>query len=314
MNVPGGILALGEVLVEVMRHRKGVPLDIPGELRGPFPSGAPAIFAAAAGRLGATSRFVGVRGPDAFGELCVKALRESGVTVESVRVAPDTTTGIAFVSYRQDGRRDFLFHLRQSSAALLAPEDITAELLHGVAWLHVTGSSLAVSATMREACYRAVEMAHAAGATISFDPNLRLELMEPATVHELCGPILSKATVVLPSGQEASLLTGIADPADGCRALLDLGVSIVIHKLGSEGSTIYTADEVVSVPTINVTEVDPTGAGDCFAAGFAVAQLDGMDVIRATRFANVVGALSTTVLGPMEGAPNRRAVEDALAS
>jgi sugar/nucleoside kinase (ribokinase family) len=310
----GTILALGELLVEVMRTEKGVPLDTLGDLRGPFASGAPAIFATAAARLGADVRFAGVRGADAFGELCERELVRAGVSTASVRTDPDATTGIAFVSYREDGGRDFLFHLPQAAAARLAPEDVTEELVLGVEWLHVTGSSLAVSESMRQACYRAVDLAHAAGATISFDPNLRLELMEAARVRDLCAPVLARAGVVLPSGSEATLLTETEDSASACRALLDGAASVVVHKQGAQGSTVHTAEGSVHVPTMQVTEVDPTGAGDCFAAGFAVARLEGGDVQSAARFANVVGALSTTAFGPMEGAPDRTAVDRVLSA
>ena len=44
------VITLGEILVEIMRPIDGGPLDRPGKFRGPFASGAPAIFAVAAAR------------------------------------------------------------------------------------------------------------------------------------------------------------------------------------------------------------------------------------------------------------------------
>jgi len=49
----GHLLVVGEALVEIMRPRRGLPLDVPGPFEGPFPSGAPAIAADAAARSGA---------------------------------------------------------------------------------------------------------------------------------------------------------------------------------------------------------------------------------------------------------------------
>ena len=46
------VIALGELLVEVMRKDVDQPLSRPGEFVGPFPSGAPAIFIDAVARLG----------------------------------------------------------------------------------------------------------------------------------------------------------------------------------------------------------------------------------------------------------------------
>lgn len=63
------VVSIGEALVEIMRPSVGQPLDYPGEFRGPFASGAPAIFAIAAARLGLPTAFIGAVGDDAFGRL-----------------------------------------------------------------------------------------------------------------------------------------------------------------------------------------------------------------------------------------------------
>lgn len=301
-------LSLGEVLVEVMRDTRGVPLSETGRFVGPFASGAPAIAACAAARLGYPSRFVGVCGADAFGELCERYLEASEVDTQ-IRKVPGYTTGIAFVSYDLQGGREFVFHLPQSAAAHLSANDLTTEVFSNVRWLHITGSSLGVSESVRQAVYRAVELAKMQGATVSFDPNLRLELMSPAAIRDLCEPVLRQADVILPSASEASHLTGLTDDEAACQALLQHKTRLVILKRGELGSVVYTTDSALPVSSIPVTEVDPTGAGDCFAAAFAVAMLEGQVPAEAARFANVAAALSTTVFGPMEGLPTRSAVE-----
>ena len=304
------ILSLGEILVEVMRPERGLSLDEPGTFRGPFASGAPLIFAAAAGRLGSEVAFVGVRGADAFGDLCERHLKACGVTPH-LRTVAGYATGVAFVAYRADGNRDFVFHLRHSAAARLEPADSPAVRLDEVAWLHVTGSTLAVSASARAACEQAVREAKARGAVVSFDPNLRLELMSAAEVRQVCGPLLAAADIVLPSGAEAALLVGVDDARAACRQLAALG-KIVVLKQGERGCTVLIGDEETQISSIPVTETDPTGAGDAFAAGLAVARLQGRSWTDAARFANVVGALSTTRFGPAEGLPTLREVEARL--
>lgn len=289
------VVSLGELLVEVMRPRQDAPLDVPGSFLGPFASGAPAIFAWAAASLGAPTRFVGVCGDDPFGALCRRQLRRAGVEL-FVRSTPDYDTGVAFVSYARDGGRTFLFHLRHAAAAQLSPSDLTPELFAGVGWLHVTGSSLGVSESMRRAVLGALEQAKACGAVVSFDPNVRPELLH-TTLKKLCGPVLDVADVVLPSGPEAELLTGLGDPESACRALL-ADARIVLLKRGAEGCTLFADGVEQDFPGVAVHELDPTGAGDCFAAGFAVASLRGLGPADAARFANVVGARSTTAFGP----------------
>ena len=309
MSTTPQILCLGEILVEIMRTERDVPLDRAGTFAGPFPSGAPAIFIDAAARLGASTGYVAVCGDDAFGRVNLARLQSSGVETSRMRIAPGYTTGIAFVSYRADGSREFLFHLRQSAAALLEPGDVDPAWFSQAAWLHITGTALSLSDTSRQACYRAAELAYEHHRTISLDPNLRPELLGVEQVRKICAPILSKTKVVLPSGAEAAMLTGLDDLDQACRALLEMGPEIVVLKRGELGSKLFTTQQEVEVPSIQVTEVDPTGAGDCFSAGFAVACLENMPLAEAARFANIVGALSVTRLGPMEGAPTRAEVE-----
>ncbi len=306
------VIALGEALVEIMRPGKGYPLHEPGPFLGPYPSGAPAIFADAAARLGATCAFLGCVGADPFGDCLVNRLRADGLAVEGIVVAPDAATGVAFVAYRADGSRQFVFHIAGAAAGRLGPQHVDAALIQGARWLHITGSTLSVNASLRDACYRAVELAAQAGLQISFDPNLRAELMGADALRRLVEPVLARATVILPSGEEARLLTGEADDIAACRALLARGARLVALKQGAAGSTLFTAAEQVHIPGLRVAEVDPTGAGDCYAAGLAVALLQGWDLPRAGRFANAVGALAVTQQGPMEGAPWRAEVERLL--
>src|SRR5437016_2679994 len=97
------VMTLGEPLVEVMRTELDRPLDRPGDLVGPFPSGAPAIFACAAARLGVTSGLIGLVGADAFGDCVLNRLRSDGVDTTLLRVVEGYPTGVAFVSYHSDG-------------------------------------------------------------------------------------------------------------------------------------------------------------------------------------------------------------------
>jgi sugar/nucleoside kinase (ribokinase family) len=302
------VIALGELLVEVMRKDVDQPLSQPGEFVGPFPSGAPAIFIDAVARLGVPSGFVGVVGADDFGECVVGRLRADAVDTAHVRTAPGYTTGIAFVAYRSDGSRKFVFHLPQSAAALLNPNDVDADYIARADFVHVTGSALSIGESARQACYRAIQLCKAVGGRVSFDPNIRPELLGIDQVRELCQPVLDQCDLLLPSGPEATMLTGDVDEETACRSLVERGIPIVALKRGEKGSTVFTTDQTIEVPSVAVMEVDPTGAGDCYGGAFVVGLLEGWDLPRVARFANVVGALAVTRRGAMEGAPWREDV------
>ena len=306
------IVSLGEALVEIMRKSRDVPFTIPAEFLGPYPSGAPAIFADAAARLGARSGFIGVVGADDFGYVVANRLRMDGVDLTYFRIAEGYTTGIAFVAYSSNGSRKFIFHLRYSAASLLSPDDIDRDYIASAKFLHIMGSALSVSPSSRDACYKAVKIASDSGVKISFDPNLRPELLPVEKIREICRPVWECSYLILPSGEEATMLTGLDDPRDACDRLLSMGAEIVALKMGYQGSTIYTRGREIYIPAFRVEEVDPTGAGDTYDASFVVGLLRGWSLERIGVYANAAGALSVTRFGPMEGCPTLSEVEDLI--
>ncbi len=296
---------IGELLVEVMRKEVDVPFTEPADFVGPFPSGAPAIFIDQAARLGAKSAIVGTVGEDDFGKVLLERLRADGVDVSGVRSLKGYTTGVAFVTYFSDGSRKFIFHLPHSAAAQISWEQVDEKMLQGLKFFHVMGSALSMSESCREACYRAVEIVKGAGGKVSLDPNLRPELLSVEEIRRILKPVLDACDLLLPSSEELELATG-KGVEEAAKELTEAG-KIVALKLGKEGSVVFAPDGVkVEAPPFPVEEmmgvVDPTGAGDCYDAAFVVGLIRGWDLEVIAKFANAVGALSTTKKGPMEGA------------
>jgi sugar/nucleoside kinase (ribokinase family) len=310
------LVTLGEPLVEIMREKRGVPFSQPHKFMGPYPSGAPAIFADAAARLGMSTGFIGTIGQDEFGLMLKNRLKGDGVDIRHLKVVRGFATGTAFVMYERDGRRRFIFHLRHAAAGQLGPSDVKGEYIRSAKFLHIMGSSLSVSESSREACYRAARIAESGRLRISFDPNLRPELLEEREIRRICKPILQRAYVVLPSGEEASMLTGEEDHLRACKELIGIGPRIVALKQGRDGSTIVTegAGEGTHITGFRVKEIDPTGAGDSYDAAFVIGLLRGYSLRRAATFANAVGALAVTKFGPMEGCPRQESVIRLMAS
>ncbi len=306
------VIAIGEALVEIMRPDKHVPLDQAGIFQGPYASGAPAIFAVAAARLGLSTGFIGTVGADGFGRLLRRRLQEEKVDTTYLTDVPDYTTGIAFIAYAADGGREFVFHLRQSAAAVLSAERLQAEYFAGVSWLHISGSALFLSESSHDACARALELTKKAGGKLSLDPNLRPELMAVDEARDLLTPFLEAADLLLPTAVEAHILTGSNDDDTAAGILLARPDQIVVFKRGSAGASVFTQDGRVDIPRFSMREIDPTGAGDCFNAGFIYGLESGWSLERAGVFANAAGALAVTRQGPMEGAPTVQKVNKIL--
>jgi len=276
------ILAIGEALMEFRRTTADGRLTAPGEWAGPFPSGAPAIFASVAARLGAPVALAAAVGDDRFGRALRDRLAGDGVDPRALRLVPGRATALAFVAYAGDGSRDFWFSVHDSAAVEVEPPS-----LDGVDWLHVSGSTLGFGARLAETVAAAAEGVAAGGGRVSLDPNLRPDA-DPG-VRARLNRIARLAHVLFPSDGE---LEGLDVAPD----------ALVCHTHGAGGATVTG----VHVPAPAVAEVDPTGAGDTFAAAFVAAHRAGADPVQAARQACELAARTVTVLGAMQ-APVRPA-------
>ena len=113
----GPTITAGEILVEIMATTVGSGFLEPQTLIGPFPSGAPAIFIDQVARCGGAAGIIAAVGDDDFGRLNVERLRGDGVDVSAIATIPDRPTGSAFVRYRENGARDFVFNIAHSAAS-----------------------------------------------------------------------------------------------------------------------------------------------------------------------------------------------------
>ncbi len=293
------IVSLGEIVVEIMAQEPGAGFDAPMLLRGPYPSGAPAIFIDQVARLGHRAGIISCVGNDDFGRLNIERLRQDGVDTSAVGVHPSQATGSAFVRYREDGERNFVFNIRHSAAGHTQVGEAGRALLDGCAHLHVMGSSLFSAALVAEA-EAAVAHVKRRGGTVSFDPNVRKEMLGPEMGVALQA-MLRRCDIFLPSGPELTLLTAATSEEAAIAEILALGVSSIVVKRGRSGASHHDRGGTTWAGAFAVNEVDPTGAGDCFGATFVTCRLQGRSVADSLRYANASGAHAVGVRGPMEG-------------
>jgi sugar/nucleoside kinase (ribokinase family) len=296
----GYILTMGEILVEIMATERGQSFRKPGTLIGPYASGAPAIFIDQVAHLGSRCAMIGCVGDDDFGTLNVERLRADGVDVSGIAVIKGQTTGSAFVTYREDGERDFIFNITNSASAHLCVANIREDLLKDCRHFHVMGSSL-FSFRIIEAMKKVIETVKGHGGTVSFDPNIRKEMLRIPEMREALDFILDYTDVFLPSGHEVTLLATASFERAAIDELLQRGIREVVVKRGKDGCSFYNGADEWHVPAIQVEEVDPTGAGDCFGATYIACRSQGMSVPAALRYACASGARAVSFRGPMEG-------------
>jgi sugar/nucleoside kinase (ribokinase family) len=286
------ILAIGEALMEFRRNTDDGLLTIPGEWAGPFPSGAPAIFASVAARLGAPVALAAAVGDDQFGRAFGDRLGRDGVLLDALQVAPRRATALAFVAYDGSGGRDFWFSVHDSAAVAIDHRAVE-RLWPRVDWLHVSGSTLGFGGVMSDAVLATAEHIAGRGGTISLDPNLRPDA-DPEALARLAR-LARLANVLFPSAGE---LEGLGLTV---HALVKRG-ALICHTDGAGGATVQGPRQPtpVHVPAPETEEVDPTGAGDTFAATFVTSVRSGAEPVAAARLACRVASRSVGVLGAME--------------
>ncbi|MEM2882282.1 MAG: PfkB family carbohydrate kinase [Candidatus Bathyarchaeia archaeon] len=110
---------------------------------------------------------------------------------------------------------------------------------------------------------------------------------------------------------EAGLVSRIKDPWGICRELSGFGPGVVELTLGARGSLIFAKDgsDPHEVPAYRTKEVDPTGAGDVYAAAFAIKYLESRDALEAGLFASAAASFAVEAFGT-DGIAERGRVEE----
>lgn len=298
------ILTVGEILVEIVATTKGDGFREVQPLTGPYPSGAPAIFVDQIGRLGLEAAIIGRVGDDDFGHLNIARLKADGVDVSGIDVATNEVTGCAFVRYRADGSRSFVYTLGQSATATLSLTEAGEALMEDCAHIHIMGTALSAPG-MAKVALEAVDRVKARGGTLSFDPNIRPEMLDKPGLRDRLASVLDRTDIFLPSSDEMFLFTEAAAEEVAIEELLSRGIAEIAVKRGERGASYFASGVQRDVAGHSVEERDPTGAGDCFGGTFVALRLAGEAPETALRYANAAGALAVTALGPMEGASTR---------
>jgi sugar/nucleoside kinase (ribokinase family) len=281
------LLIVGEALVAFQRDVSVTP----PRTRPPDPSGAPAISAYIAAKLGVPTAFVGGVGADDLGRLFCWTLYGAGVQPGTVAVATHLPTATAKIDYHADGSRSFEFHVTGTAATAITADRL-GDWPERATWLHVSGSALQFGEPLASTVLAAVRRARAAEAVFSFDPNVRLEAMSPAAADNVA-ELLGQADYLFPSEGELEVLGGATE-----ESLVGRG-AIVCTTLGPAGCAVATPHERVELPASDGTVIDTDGAGDTFAAGFIAAVISGAKPVDAARVATGVAAKAIAVEGPM---------------
>jgi ribokinase len=234
--------------------------------------GSAGTFAAVAAELGARVTFLGAVGCDAIGDALERGLEARGIRPCLKRA--DAPTGIVLALHRGGDRS--MICSRGANDALDA-DDVDPALFAKLDHLHISGYAL-LSETQARAARRALELAREAGASVSVCVA-PASLLEPFGAETFRSALRGVDMLVL-NRDEGRFLTG----RDRAREIVDelaRAQQAGALTLGAEGALAWRGGARDSARPTTVLDVDPTGAGDAYAAAYVVHSLRG-DSLSAT--------------------------------
>lgn len=238
----------------------------------------------AAARNGATVKFVGAVGEDAFGDAALADLAAEDVDVSGVSRLSDSQTGVALIVVGERGENQIAV---ASGANARVDEALVIAALTGYEPTGV-GVFLANFEVSDAAVLAAARLAAARGMTV---------LINPAPARQLPAELVHLRPILLPNEREAEALTGIGDPLAAASQLMTRTGAPVIVTLGEEGAVLVDAGGARRLPTPRVEVVDTTGAGDCLAGVLAAQMAAGKALREAAREAVRAASQSVTTPG-----------------
>ncbi len=254
-----------------------------------------------------TTGYTGVVGGDAEGKILLQDFQKVGVDTSQIRVKHGVKTGSVLCLSDRLGRRSL--YVVPGVNSRLTIDDLDLTYINQAKWLHL--SSFADDRQF-QVLLELIDRLDSP-VKLSFAPGVLHAIKELA----ILSPILNRTHLLFVNQREIRHLTGEGVIA-GAESCLKQGCRMVVVTLG-KGMTLelgrrtvtavgYIRDaenEYVIEPGSQgiIAEVDATGAGDAFAAGFLYGLLKGKGLNQCGCLGDIVARFSLTKLGAREGFP-----------
>lgn len=305
------IVCFGEILLRLSAPGRELMLQTPSLQT--HIGGAEANVAVSLAKFGHDARMVSVLPLNALGDAARGELRRHGVDTRFVEDATGRM-GLYFLTPGAGQRAADIIYDRLSSAFANVRDGAIdwRTALDGAAWLHVSGITPALNGATTDLTLRAMQLARAAGAKVSFDSNFRAKLWEARgnDPRPTLNALFAEADLLFADSRDIALVTGErAANADDAAAIAfrrypDLQRiasttrTIVSADHNDLGGVMHTRAGVTRSPARAVTGiVDRIGGGDAFAAGLLHGLTTGAAEQHALDFAVAAAALKHYIPG-----------------
>ena len=312
------VCALGELLIDFTENgisEQGNPIMEAN------PGGAPCNVLAMLNKLGKSTAFIGKVGHDIFGRQLREVVGKTGIDLSGLVIDKDVNTTLAFVHTLDGGDREFSFYRNPGADMMLGVDDVDFALVESCKIFHF-GSLSMTNDICKEATVTAVGAAKAAGAIISFDPNLREPLWDSLdhAMDEIVYGI-EQCDILKISDNEILWLTGKDDIDSAIAAMQErFSPQLMLVSLGKYGSIAISGDCRVQRPTYSgVKTIETTGAGDTFGAcvlnyvlEHGLRSYSERELAEMLDFANAAASIVTTRKGALRVMPEKSEILDLM--
>jgi len=222
------------------------------------------------------------------------------------------STTIALVGIDVNGERNFDF-LRGSDGEY-SFNNIDVSKITNSDIIHFGSATGFLEGELKKTYYKLLEYAKSNNIYVSFDPNYRDALITPDKLDGFVDDsvkFIKESDFTKLSDEELFLLTKEKDIKAGVNKLHELGVKVVTVTLGSKGTYLSVNGENEIIPSMEIKQVDSTGAGDAFVGAVLKQVSDIEDKHNISfeewkniiEFANKVGAITCTNYGAIASMP-----------
>lgn len=310
-NQPFDVITIGRVGVDVYPHQIGVGLEDVTSF-GKFLGGSATNVAVAAAKYGLKSAVITRTGNDPFGKFIHQELLRLGVSDEFVSGVSGLATPVVFCEIFPPDDFPLYFYREPKAPDLeIKTEELDLEAIKNakIYWSTVTGLSQEPS----RAAHFAAWDARARKQHTILDLDYRTMFWtSPELATEQVEKALSHVSIAIGNKEECQVAVGETEPMRAADALLERGLEIAVVKQGPKGVLAKTREQTVEVPPYFVDVVNGLGAGDSFGGAFCYGLLQGWELERILRFANVAGAIVASRLECSTAMPTFEEVEDIL--
>lgn len=247
----------------------------------------------AAKKLGAEVFMIGAVGNDEAGRRITERMKEENIDTTRIETV-NVPTGNAMITVEESGSNTIVVYPGANdyvSKNLIGKnEDVIKEADFIILQLEIPIESVEYAVKLAKKYNKKV-------------------ILNPAPAKKIPESLYEFIDILTPNETEIESLSKEKDIKNGAKLLLHRGVKEVVVTIGDKGCYYLSKEDEFIIDSIEVNAIDTTAAGDSFNGALAVGLCEGKSMKETLKFANIVGALTTTKHGAESSLPNRMDVD-----